>query len=409
MAYNFKQIFNPIIRRLFETIFDVSAGHDHDGSNSKLITAGSAPEDGAVTNAKLATDVKVGSLATLNTTAKSSVVAAINEVDTNADTANTGIGTLGNLSTTVKTNLVLAVNETYAAVAGAAEVAADAAAEAASASSAVAAKVSLTGVETLTNKTLTAPVVASIYQDAGKTKLMTLPDTASDTLAAIAATQTLTNKSLTSPKITDGDAGVTITSADQTNGSATVTIPDIGDAADEFVMKDTTQTLTLKTLTSAILNTPVIGDADLGVIITSANQTYSAQATLTIPDCGDASDTFTLIDTAQTLTNKTLTAPVITSANIGFHAATHDYAAGSADWTLDATELKAAVLSVTNANAPANIVVPDTAYKPYFLVNGSGQTITVKTATGTGISIATAKSALVMSDGTNVIRFTADA
>jgi hypothetical protein len=38
--------------------------------------------DGTVTNAKLATDVKVGSLATLSTTAKSTVVAAVNELFT---------------------------------------------------------------------------------------------------------------------------------------------------------------------------------------------------------------------------------------------------------------------------------------------------------------------------------------
>ena len=51
--------------------------------------------------------------------------------------------------------------------------------------------------ETLTNKTLTTPVIASIYQDVGKTKLMTVPNTASDTLVALIATQTLTNKRIT--------------------------------------------------------------------------------------------------------------------------------------------------------------------------------------------------------------------
>ena len=61
--------------------------------------------------------------------------------------------------------------------------------------------VTLTGTQTLDNKTLTAPVIASFYQDAGKTKLMTTPNTASDTLCAIAATQTLTNKTLTAPTI----------------------------------------------------------------------------------------------------------------------------------------------------------------------------------------------------------------
>ena len=57
--------------------------------------------------------------------------------------------------------------------------------------------VTLSATQTLTNKTLTTPIIASFYQDAGKTKLMTTPNTASDTLATIAATQTLTNKRIT--------------------------------------------------------------------------------------------------------------------------------------------------------------------------------------------------------------------
>ena len=59
--------------------------------------------------------------------------------------------------------------------------------------------ITTTSTDTLSNKTLTTPVLASFYQDAGKTKLMTTPDTASDTLVTLAATQTLTNKTLTSP------------------------------------------------------------------------------------------------------------------------------------------------------------------------------------------------------------------
>ena len=77
--------------------------------------------------------------------------------------------------------------------------------------------VSKTGTETLTNKTLTSPtitgptitgtiggtptittpVISSLYQDAGKTKLMTIPNTASDTLVTLAATQNLSNKTFT--------------------------------------------------------------------------------------------------------------------------------------------------------------------------------------------------------------------
>jgi len=55
----------------------------------------------------------------------------------------------------------------------------------------------LTGSQTLTNKTLTAPVIATIVN----TGTLTLP-TSTDTLVGRATTDTLTNKSLTSPVIT---------------------------------------------------------------------------------------------------------------------------------------------------------------------------------------------------------------
>ena len=58
------------------------------------------------------------------------------------------------------------------------------------------AEVSLTGAEVLTNKTLTIPVIASLYQDAGKTKTVTMP-ASTDTLVGKATTDTLTNKRIT--------------------------------------------------------------------------------------------------------------------------------------------------------------------------------------------------------------------
>lgn len=67
------------------------------------------------------------------------------------------------------------------------------------------AAVTLTGTQTLTNKTLTAPVVSSI----SNTGILTLP-TSTDTLVGRATTDTLTNKTLTSPTINDGKLNLTL-------------------------------------------------------------------------------------------------------------------------------------------------------------------------------------------------------
>ena len=56
--------------------------------------------------------------------------------------------------------------------------------------------VSLTGVQTLTNKTLTAPIISTI----SNTGALTLP-TSTDTIVGRATTDTLTNKTLTNPAI----------------------------------------------------------------------------------------------------------------------------------------------------------------------------------------------------------------
>ena len=75
--------------------------------------------------------------------------------------------------------------------------------------------VTLDGVQTLTNKTLTAPVIATIAQNATGSQIMTLPNTASDTLVGLAATQTLTNKTLDGfvrgTPVADLDFGATAT------------------------------------------------------------------------------------------------------------------------------------------------------------------------------------------------------
>lgn len=369
-AFNFKVIRNQIMRKLFEDVFNTSSGHDHDGTNSKAVTVGTVGA-GLVTNTELATDVKVGSLAALTTTEKGSVVGAINELEALTD----DIGSLATLTTTAQTTIVAAINEVDASAAAAAESAAAAQVDATAALATVAGNVTLTGTETLTNKTLTTPVVASVYQDAGKTKLMTIPNSASDTLAAIAAEQTLTNKTLTTPIVASfyQDAGKT----------KLMTTPNV--ASDTIAVLAAEQTFTNKTLT-----TPIIA---------SAYQDAGKTKLMSLPNT--ASDTLCAIAATQTLTNKVLSDDVQT-----WTLTAHDYGGAAEDWTLSAGELLKPCHKPTNANAPVNAIVADT-IRPYLFINGTGQNLTVKTAAGTGITIANGKAQQVMSDGVNVIAIAA--
>lgn len=71
----------------------------------------------------------------------------------------------------------------------------------------------LAATQTLTNKTLTAPVISTI----SNTGTITLP-TSTDTLVGRATTDTLTNKTLTSPTINSGAMGASSTATTQTAG-----------------------------------------------------------------------------------------------------------------------------------------------------------------------------------------------
>src|ERR1051326_2353685 len=97
--------------------------------------------------------------------------------------------------------------------------------------------------ETLTNKTLTTPVISSISNSG----TVTLP-TGSVTLATLTGSETLTNKTLTAPVIS------TI------SNTGTLTLPT---STDTLVGKATTDTLTNKTLTSPTINTATITGATL--------------------------------------------------------------------------------------------------------------------------------------------------
>ena len=99
---------------------------------------------------------------------------------------------------------------------------------------------------------------------------------------------------------------------------------------------------------------------------------------------------------------------MINPAN-AFTIGTHDYAGAAVDWTLSTAEKLLTYHRPTNANGAVNAIVDIAVQRPYCFINTTGQALTVKGASGTGIVVASTKAAWVMSDGTNIVRLTGDA
>lgn len=80
-----------------------------------------------------------------------------------------------------------------------------------------------------------------------------------------------------------------------------------------------------------------------------------------------------------------------------------------ANATLTQAEAENAVLTFTGTlTTTRNIVVPLAGKRQWTVYNGTGQSLQFIGATGTGITVATLKHAIVRSDGTNIVRVMAD-
>lgn len=86
-------------------------------------------------------------------------------------------------------------------------------------------------------------------------------------------------------------------------------------------------------------------------------------------------------------------------------------AMSDANTTLTAAQFVNRVLRFTGTlSAGRDIVLPLTAGAVYVVINGTtgGFALTAKGSSGSGIAVGAGKTAMVMCDGTNVIRLTAD-
>lgn len=133
----------------------------------------------------------------------------------------------------------------------------------------------------------------------------------SDTFVLAALAQTLTNKTLTSAIVNtslifdEATNDVTLTASDQGTAAATLNIPDLGGTNGDVTVTNLAQTLTNKTLDAPIIQNNITFDEATNNLVLSVTDQTSAQSTLTIPDFAGASQTLVLTNLAQTLTNKT--------------------------------------------------------------------------------------------------------
>lgn len=81
-----------------------------------------------------------------------------------------------------------------------------------------------------------------------------------------------------------------------------------------------------------------------------------------------------------------------------------------ANYTLTAAEADVDVIKVSagTITATRDLIVPIAFPKEWTVINANAQSVRIIGATGTGITIATGKTAKVFADGTNVVRVTAD-
>lgn len=81
-----------------------------------------------------------------------------------------------------------------------------------------------------------------------------------------------------------------------------------------------------------------------------------------------------------------------------------------ANYTLTQPESDVDVINISSGviTATRDMIVPNIFPKVWTVVNGNAQSVRIIGSSGTGITIATGKAALVMADGTNVVRLTAD-
>lgn len=95
----------------------------------------------------------------------------------------------------------------------------------------------------------------------------------------------------------------------------------------------------------------------------------------------------------------TTVAGLSVNAEVNDGVVSHNFGATSTAWTLTTNESLAEYFICTNAGGAANIVAPGIDGKEYIIENNSSQTLTIKTSSTTGVTVATGKVATIRYNG----------
>ena len=169
----------------------------------------------------------------------------------------------------------------------------------------------LTGSQTLTNKTLTAPVISTI----SNTGTVTLP-TSTDTLVGRATTDTLTNKTLTSPTVT------TATLNGAVSGTSIKDEDDMSsDSASHLATQQSIKAYVDSQVTAQDLDFQADSGGALNIDLDSESLTFTGGTGIDTSGSGNAvtfaiGSTVATLSGTQTLTNKTLTSPTIDLSSV---------------------------------------------------------------------------------------------
>jgi len=196
----------------------------------------------------------------------------------------------------------------------------------------------LIGTQTLTNKTLTTPIISSI----SNTGTLTLP-TSTDTLVGRATTDTLTNKTLTSAVLNGTISGTSIKDEDNM----------VSDSASHLATQQSIKAYVDAQVTASDLDFQADTGGALSIDLDSEVMTFTGGTGIDTSGSGNVvtfaiDSTVATLTGTQTLTNKTLTSPTVNGGSLSSTVTGVTQAAGTNNTTIATT-----AFAVTEANNAA--------------------------------------------------------